>query len=99
MYMQITCIYYTTYLSFLKDYLNFRLANELKSLEKKGMAYLQGADSDLSNFSQFVNKAEQILSKLKAASNNGTAADETTTDVPRTERDTHVGTKPRCLFR
>ena len=87
------------YLNFLKSFLNFRLANELKSLEKKGMAYLQGADSDLSNFSQFVNKAEQILSKLKAASNNETADDETKADVPCTGRSDQVGTKSKSLFR
>ena len=87
------------YLNLKKNYLNFRLANELKSLEKKGMAYLQGADSDLSNFSQFVNKAEQILSKLKAASNNTTVANETTIDVPRTKRGNQVGTRPKSLFR
>ena len=63
------------------------------------MAYLQGADSDLSNFSQFVNKAEQILSKLKAASNNETADDETKADVPCTERSNQVGTKSKSLFR
>lgn len=38
------------------------------SLERKGMGYLRGVGNDLSNFSQFVSKAEKILKRLRVAS-------------------------------
>lgn len=40
----------------------------MKSLKKKGMGYLRGAENDLSSFSKFVQKADSILKKLRVSS-------------------------------
>lgn len=50
--------------------LETRLKNELQMLGKKGMGYLRGHGSELSHFSSFVRRAENILQRLKATNSN-----------------------------
>ena len=49
-----------------------RLHREMSLLKLKGMGYLHAQDCGLSNFSQFVHKAEEIISKMRSNSSKFT---------------------------